>query len=259
VTMEAIWVNVKKCHPNNFNPNVMNPEKFDALCDFLKTHSAEELDPIWVRHDGASGFEIIDGEHRWKAAKTVGWKRLRAFVIPLGEEDAKAFNVRKNRERGQLDAFKLARIFLKENESGLASEDIAKKYGYAISKGKNSAICYYIDIAKNEEAIRKKIISTEVEMPKQVTFKHALRVLRELKHPEKSDEPQIEEPIDSTQTMERFLSDYKEALKKMPKDTPKEDDVQVAIKFFKKLLNEKNVVCPICGETHLQWRCGHDF
>ena len=242
----------------------MNPEKFDALCDFLKTHSAEELDPIWVRHDGASGFEIIDGEHRWKAAKTVGWKRLRAFVIPLGEEDAKAFNVRKNRERGRLNPFKLGAIFLKEHENGMPWAEIGKKYGYLVYDEKDTctSVRELAEIAKNEAEIRKQLnICDTSQFP---SIYRAIKVLRELKHPQQepneTEQPKLEEePADSFQTMERFLSDYKEALKKMPKDTPKEDDVQVAIKFFKKLLTEKNVVCPICGETHLQWRCGHDF
>jgi len=31
------------------------------------------------------------------------------------------------------------------------------------------------------------------------------------------------------------------------------------IAFFKRLLSEKGIVCPICGETELQWKCGHEF
>jgi len=83
--------------------------------------------------------------------------------------------------------------------------------------------------------------------------------LLELKHPKSTGELDSEEPSGSKQTIERFLSDYKEALKRMPKDAPKEDDIKIAIDFFKKLLSQKNVSCPICGEQHLQWRCGHDF
>jgi hypothetical protein len=60
------------------------------------------------------------------------------------------------------------------------------------------------------------------------------------------------------QTVERFLHDYKEALKKAPKEI-KRDDVQIAIGFFKRLIKDRGICCPICGETRLVWRCGHEF
>ena len=172
--MEIVWVDVDKCHPNDFNPNVMNPEKFEALCDFMRTHSAEEVDPIWVRHDGADGFEIVDGEHRWRAAKTVGWKRLRAFVLDMDRDDAKAFNVRKNRERGQLDAIKFGKILYEEHKAGATLEELAKKYGYADIR----SIEYYLTIYKNRDKILK-AVGTAV--PTAITYGKARKILRELK------------------------------------------------------------------------------
>lgn len=60
-----------------------------------RAHTPDEVDPTWVRHV-ENGFEIIDGEHRWRAAKAVGWSKLRAFILDISEDEAKAFNVRKN-------------------------------------------------------------------------------------------------------------------------------------------------------------------
>jgi hypothetical protein len=62
-----------------------------------------------------------------------------------------------------------------------------------------------------------------------------------------------------SQNMREFLSTYKQALDKVEEIDTTSEDVKIAISFFKKLLDEKQVTCPTCGEKHLQWRCGHDF
>jgi hypothetical protein len=262
---EIVWVSVDKLKPNTYNPNVMNPEKFEALCDFLRTHRAEELDPIWVRNDGANGFEVIDGEHRWKAANEVGWKRLRAFVLPIDENDAKSFNVRKNRERGNIDAIKFGKIITEEYERRLDIEDSHKRDEIVGAKFglKNRQARYYRSVYEKREEIQH-YLKTQGHHSALVSIGLAKRILDHLKSRGKDEtKPNLpkfdEEAVDKTQTVERFLSDYKEALKKMPKDATKTDDIQVAVRFFKKLLVEKQVTCPICGEAHLQWRCGHDF
>jgi hypothetical protein len=48
-TPSLAWIDVDKVKPNAYNPNVVNTEKFEVLRDFLKTHSAEELDPVSLK------------------------------------------------------------------------------------------------------------------------------------------------------------------------------------------------------------------
>jgi len=59
------------------------------------------------------------------------------------------------------------------------------------------------------------------------------------------------------QTVERFLTNYAEALSKVPED--KRDRISPALETFKEFLKVKNVSCPKCGNNKLQWSCGHDF
>jgi ParB/RepB/Spo0J family partition protein len=274
--MEIVWVPVEKCRPNNFNPNVMSPEKFEALCDFLRTHSAEELDPIWVRRDGADGFEIVDGEHRWKAAKAVGWKHLRAFILDVGEDDAKAFNVRKNRERGRIDAIKFGKILYEEHQAGATLEELAKKYGYSY----HGKISDFIQIYRYREQILEKL-NIDPAGSKIVTYHKALKVLRELKQKEKEQnqsgvggsvecgvakpEPAVGEVVDDrlveAGSLERFARDYAEALKKVASETPKENRAvtERILALIKDYLEKSGAACPICGERKLVWRCGHEF
>jgi len=251
---EITWVDVDKCHPNSYNPNVMNVEKFEALCDFLRSHGAEELDPIWVRNDGADGFEIVDGEHRWKAAKTVGWKRLRAFVLDVDEDDAKAFNVRKNRERGQIDAIKFGKILFEQHQAGATLEQLAKKYGYSDLR----RITEYIEAFKRREDIFRIVGDASP-----IGIYKASKILRELKLQEKGEKEQIEEDdekLAEAGSIETFARNYAEALQKIP-DSPKDDKVvrERFLTLFKEFLEKNQIACPICGERKLVWRCGHDF
>lgn len=64
---------------------------------------------------------------------------------------------------------------------------------------------------------------------------------------------------EANHTMRDFLTQYTNTLEKMPTVDTTQEDLKLAVDFFKKLLKAKGVTCPICGERHLQWRCGHAF
>jgi len=247
-----VYVDIDKVKPNSYNPNVMDEEKFNALVDFCKTNGADKLDPVWLRNNGDGAYEIIDGEHRWKAAKEVGWKRLRAFVIGLSEDEGKAFNVRKNRERGKLDAHKLGKILYEEYEKGQTQNGVGKKFGLSRELARD-----YIEIYKNEEKIREKLnIGAKAPLP----YRKARDIMRELKREERGEPPKPTfKPTENSKNLEKFLTTYAKALEKTPKPVVQTDEVQLAIDFFKRVLNDKHVTCPKCGEEHLQWRCGHEF
>lgn len=122
---------VSLIYPNNYNPNIMLAEIFDALLEDAQRYGSGAFNPILVRPDN-EGYEIIDGESRWKVVKKLGWERIKAIVMNVGLDDAKAINYRKNRERGIINPFKEAELFYDEWERGngsLTQEEIAKKYG----------------------------------------------------------------------------------------------------------------------------------
>lgn len=73
---QIVYLDLDKIHANNYNPNVMSGEKFEALKDFCQTHGAEQLDPVWVRRDGAMGFEVIDGAQSFHNSNVMALHRL---------------------------------------------------------------------------------------------------------------------------------------------------------------------------------------
>jgi len=113
---------------NRWNPNVMTEEEFNDLVENMKKVGPEGIDPIHIRKV-EDGYEIVDGAHRFRAAKQLGWDSIRSWVHEMDESEARVFNYEKNRLRGRLDPFKEAELFRWEMDRGLSDEQIAKKYG----------------------------------------------------------------------------------------------------------------------------------
>ena len=131
-------VSVDKIEPNSWNPNVMGEVEYAALKQDMRVHGVNGVDAILVspkasfRGMADTTFEgfyvIVDGEHRWRAAKELGWKEVLCDVREISEDDAKALCYRRNRERGNIDPFKEALLFKTELPK-LNQAKIAGKYG----------------------------------------------------------------------------------------------------------------------------------
>jgi len=131
------FIPVKKIEPNKFNPNVMDSEAFEALKRDMTFSGPYGIDPILVSpkktfyNDPKAPedvYVIIDGEHRWRAAKELGWKEIRCDIRMMPEEIARIVNYRRNRERGNLDPFKEALLFKSDIERGKTQAQIAQAY-----------------------------------------------------------------------------------------------------------------------------------
>lgn len=80
VVGELIWVPIEDLHPNPWNPNVMDDFMFSR--EVASVEKFGIIDPITARVvDGQ--HQIVDGEHRWKAAKQL--EHAEVPVWSLGE------------------------------------------------------------------------------------------------------------------------------------------------------------------------------
>lgn len=82
---KVLLVPVEKIHPNPWNKNAMGTHYFEALKANLSDSNVGFTTPIQVRpHPTIKGdYEIVDGEHRWKGAKEVGYREIPC--LHLGE------------------------------------------------------------------------------------------------------------------------------------------------------------------------------
>jgi ParB/RepB/Spo0J family partition protein len=140
--MTEIMLPVAALQHNKFNPNVMQPEEFQALKKDMQRVGPKKIDPMLVslycdfypsedneenRKKYANNYVIVDGEHRWTGATELGWTEIRCDVQVIDEEEAKGICYRKNKDRGTIDPFKEAELFKSELEL-LNQKEIADKY-----------------------------------------------------------------------------------------------------------------------------------
>lgn len=117
-TTEKKKVDIKLVRPNPWNPNTMSKEMFEKA-----KHSLKELGmlgSILVR-EVCGIYEILDGEHRWKAAKELEYTEI--TIESLGEIDdqkAKVLTILLNNLKGKDDLEKRAAIFKELNENQMS-------------------------------------------------------------------------------------------------------------------------------------------
>jgi ParB/RepB/Spo0J family partition protein len=132
-SLKRIEVPVGKLHPNPDNPNVMGERTFNMLIDNIQMTGF--TDPILVRPfpKKKGHYEIVGGEHRWKAAKYLGFVAVPCTVVTDKEfdEERAAFQlVRHNVISGKLDPAKFVALYNKVSEK--YAEDVAREmFGFA--------------------------------------------------------------------------------------------------------------------------------
>lgn len=65
---ELLWLPLDQLRPNPWNPNEMDDAKFEKEKASITRFGM--IDPIIAREN--DGYEIIDGEHRWRALEDLG-------------------------------------------------------------------------------------------------------------------------------------------------------------------------------------------
>lgn len=99
-------VKTSELHPNRWNPNEMDEEMFSKEISSIRKFGF--VDPVTVRW-ADDGYEIVDGENRWKAAQKLGMAEIPVWdlgVVP--DHLAMQLTLVLNEVRGQAEPRKLA-------------------------------------------------------------------------------------------------------------------------------------------------------
>lgn len=107
-TLEHISLPLDVLEPNPWNPNVMDPDMFVKEVESIRMFGF--VDPLTVRQIGPDRYQIIDGEHRLKAGKSLGMVKFPCVRIEVDEETAKQLTIVLNETRGSPDEVKLAAL-----------------------------------------------------------------------------------------------------------------------------------------------------
>jgi ParB-like chromosome segregation protein Spo0J len=121
-TLEVKYVLIGQVKPNPYNPNRQSEHDFTLLCKSIAADGFTQ--PIIVNR---STMEIVDGEHRWRALKTLGFEEAPIVLTDMTPEQMRLSTLRHNRARGKENTDLIVELFkeLKElDATDLAVEEL---------------------------------------------------------------------------------------------------------------------------------------
>ncbi len=124
-------VGIDELTPNPHNPRRrFSDEDLDELCNSIREKGV--IQPILVRpmRQGETGFEIIAGERRWRAAREAGLAEVPVLVVEVGDREALELAIIENVQRMDLNAIEEARGYERlAREFHYSQADLARIIG----------------------------------------------------------------------------------------------------------------------------------
>ena len=123
-----VFLDVHEIKPNENQPRkVFDPEKIEELAKSIETHGV--IQPIMVMPI-ASGYQIVAGERRWRAAQAAKLKKVPCLIRKLSEEQNMLLALIENMQREDLNAIEEADAIRQMLDAyGMTQEEIARSIG----------------------------------------------------------------------------------------------------------------------------------
>jgi ParB family chromosome partitioning protein len=151
-----ILANIAEIRPNTYQPRKGFDEK---AIEELATSIQEKgiLQPLIVRKT-QSGYEIIAGERRWRAAQKAGLTQVPVIVKDVSDREALELALVENLQREDLNPIEEATAYEHLIEDfGLTHEEISKRIGK-----ERSTITNQLRLLKLPDEVKQALISGEI-------------------------------------------------------------------------------------------------
>jgi ParB-like chromosome segregation protein Spo0J len=107
--IEVVYLRVDSMEPNPWNPNKMTDEMLRKEEESIREFGF--VDPITVRRRRhMDKIQIIDGEHRWKAAANIGLEEIPCIILDVDDTTAEQLTIVLNDLRGKPNEERLAAL-----------------------------------------------------------------------------------------------------------------------------------------------------
>jgi len=110
---KTLNIGIDKIKENTYNPNVMDGKIFGLAKENIKREGFVGAIICRENPEKKDEYIIIDGEHRWKAAKELGYEEISVIVLDKNLPDAMISTISFNKLKGEIDTLKLAEIINK--------------------------------------------------------------------------------------------------------------------------------------------------
>jgi ParB family chromosome partitioning protein len=125
---EVVEIDIARVKPGKYQPRLeFDKERLQELVESIREKGV--VQPVIVRPVGGE-FELIAGERRLRAAKSLGMSSVPAIVKNVDDEQALELAIVENVQRENLNPIEEARAYRTLNDTfALTQDDIAKKVG----------------------------------------------------------------------------------------------------------------------------------
>ncbi|HBO85017.1 MAG: hypothetical protein A2073_05120 [Deltaproteobacteria bacterium GWC2_42_11] len=155
---DYIKIPAEDIKPNRFQPRkTFEESSLKELAESIMEKGI--IEPVIVRRDD-TGYELIAGERRLRAAKLAGLKDIPAVIKDVSDEEAQELAIIENIQREGLNPIEQAEGFKSlMNRFGLLQEDVAKKVGK-----ERASVANFLRLLKLPVDIRDEIAKGSVTM-----------------------------------------------------------------------------------------------
>ncbi len=225
---------ISKIHPNRFQPRtIFDDSKIEELARTIHTHGI--IQPIVVRTMENGDYEIIAGERRYRAMKSLQWVEVPAIIREMSDKETASVALIENLQREELTAIEEAQAFQQLLElHELTQEALAQRLG----KGQ-STVANKLRLLKLPEQIKESILKREI------SERHA-RALVPLKNEELQLQllEEIKEQDYNVRQLEQRIREILEPIEKVKKPRVKRKsvsrDVRIALNTIRESLTLVN-------------------
>lgn len=131
-------IELDKIVPNRYQPR--HEFSDDSIKELAETLDKDGLlQPIVVREDGEDHYEIIAGERRYRAAKSLNWETIPAIVNNMNDDQAASLALIENLQREDLNPIDEAKAYtnlmkLNDLTQTALAKDMGKSQSYVANK-----------------------------------------------------------------------------------------------------------------------------
>lgn len=125
---DAIEVDVAAISENDWNPNEVDAAMQQQLVENIRKAGFNQ--PLVVREIAEGQYEVVDGAHRFRAAKQIGMAKVPVIVRPFTTAEAKTQTIAMNKLRGEMDPAAVARLIREVESDGIDLDELAAHSGY---------------------------------------------------------------------------------------------------------------------------------
>jgi ParB family chromosome partitioning protein len=149
---EILELSIKSIIPNEYQPRrVFNDTALNDLVSSVKEKGV--IQPVIVRKTAGSVYQLIAGERRWRAARTVGLETIPAIVKDVAPAESLELALIENIQREDLNPLETAEAFQRLiKDFDLTHDDLSKKVGKD-----RVTVTHYLRILKLPIEIKKNI------------------------------------------------------------------------------------------------------